>query len=72
MILGGTVYIFTLLFLPETYAPRLLYQKMAKEGIHESFDWKHRYRVNLVRPWIMLFTEPIVWALSTYMAFLYA
>lgn len=61
-----------MLFLPETYAPRLIAMKKFKEsGIQESANWKELYRENLVRPWIMLFTEPIVWALSIYMAFLY-
>lgn len=72
MILGSIVYVCALLFLPETYVPRLIHHKTMKEGGHkEEFDWKERYRENLVRPWIMLFTEPIVWALSVYMAFLY-
>lgn len=71
MILGGSVYIFALLCLPETYAPKLILQKKEKEGLQESFHWKERYRENLIRPWVMLFTEPIVWAFSIYMAFLY-
>lgn len=72
MILSGSVYIFAILFLPETYAPRLIHRKKVKEGgVQENFNWKKRYRKNLVRPWTMLFTEPIVWALSIYMAFLY-
>lgn len=71
MILGGSVYISALLWLPETYAPRLIHQRKEKDGLQESFHWKQRYRDNLVRPWVMLFTEPIVWAFSIYMAFLY-
>lgn len=73
MILGGSVYIAALLFLPETYALRLIQLKKPKAGVtqEDNFDWKQRYRENLIRPWVMLFTEPIVWALSTYMAFLY-
>lgn len=72
MILGGSVYISAIFFLPETYAPRLIHRKKVKEGgLRENFSWKKRYRENLVRPWTMLFTEPIVWALSIYMAFLY-
>ncbi|KAI4638185.1 hypothetical protein J4E93_010341 [Alternaria ventricosa] len=72
MILGGITYICALLFLPETYAPQLVRAKQIKAGGNLSnVDWKKRARDNLVRPWVMLFTEPIVWALSTYMAFLY-
>ncbi|KAL2059588.1 hypothetical protein ABVK25_000881 [Lepraria finkii] len=73
MILRGSVYISAILFLPETYAPQLIHRKKVKEGggLRESFSWKKRYRENLVRPWTMLFTESIVWALSIYMAFLY-
>ena len=72
MILGGSVYMSTMLFLPETYAPRLIHLKKAREGgLQENFNWRERYRKNLIRPWTMLFTEPIVWALSIYMAFLY-
>jgi len=72
MILGGITYICALLFLPETYAPQLVRVKQIKAGGNLSnVDWKKRARDNLVRPWVMLFTEPIVWALSTYMAFLY-
>ncbi len=72
MILGGSVYVSIILFLPETYAPRLIEQKkLQNRGTNETFDWKQRYRENLVRPWVMLFTEPIVWALSIYTAFLY-
>lgn len=73
MILGGTTYLCALFFLPETYAPELIRQKQKKAGCNTDNDvnWKQRARDNLIRPWIMLFTEPIVWALSTYMAFLY-
>lgn len=72
MILGGSVYIFAIVFLPETYAPRLIYRKKAEGGGGPAkVNLKERYRDNLTRPWTMLFTEPIVWALSTYMAFLY-
>ncbi len=72
MIIGASVYISAILFLPETYNPRLIHLKTARErGVQQKVSWKDQYRENLVRPWIMLFTEPIVWALSIYMAFLY-
>ena len=72
MILGGSVYVSIIFFLPETYAPRLIQlRKLQNGGTNETLNWKQRYRENLVRPWVMLFTEPIVWALSIYMAFLY-
>ncbi|CAF9937004.1 hypothetical protein IMSHALPRED_010981 [Imshaugia aleurites] len=46
-------------------------KKLQDRGTNETFNWKQRYRENLVRPWVMLFTEPIVWALSIYTTFLY-
>ena len=72
MILGGIVYICALIFLPETYAPVLIRRKKIKKGnFRESLNWKQRYHENLVHPWLILSSEPIVWALSIYMAFLY-
>ncbi|KAL1967381.1 hypothetical protein VTN77DRAFT_3166 [Rasamsonia byssochlamydoides] len=72
MILGGAVYIMALLFLPETYRPKLLSQKAERQGyVVEKVNIKSRYREGLTRPWIMLFTEPIVWALTLYMSFVY-
>ncbi|OKL55265.1 hypothetical protein UA08_09464 [Talaromyces atroroseus] len=72
MALGGTVYLAALLFLPETYRPKLLSQKAARQGlVLEQIDLRNRYREGLTRPWIMLFTEPIVWGLTLYMSFVY-
>ena len=72
MILGGCVWILAIIFLPETYAPRLIVLKKREQlGVQERVSWKEVYRENLTRPWIMLFTEPIVSALSIYVAFLY-
>ncbi|KAK2865074.1 hypothetical protein FQN49_003934 [Arthroderma sp. PD_2] len=72
MALGGIIYIAALIFLPETYRPKLLETKAAKQGrTFEHVDLVSRYREGLTRPWIMLFTEPIVWALTLYMSFVY-
>lgn len=74
LILGGTVYTTMFIFLPETYAPKLLQDKARQSG--QSLDAKHgnlkgRHYEGLTRPWIMLFTEPILFLLSLYMAFVY-
>ncbi|RYP71974.1 hypothetical protein DL770_008036 [Monosporascus sp. CRB-9-2] len=74
VIISGIVYAVIVLALPETYAPRLVELKTAKtrpdaQVLHEPL--KDRFVQNLVRPWIMLFTEPILFFLSLYMAFLY-
>lgn len=61
-----------LFFLPETYTTILLQRKMAKAGIkppRQSF--KEQYSTNLTRPWLMLFTEPILFVLGLYSAFVW-
>ncbi|KAI4606948.1 hypothetical protein J4E83_009859 [Alternaria metachromatica] len=71
-IIAAIVYTAMLFFLPETYAPTLLQRKMAKAGIkppRQSF--KEQYLTNLTRPWLMLFTEPILFVLGLYSAFVW-
>ena len=72
-----------LLFLEETYPPVILVAKAAdlrrrtkNWGIHAKqeeieIDFRELVQKNLSRPMRMLFTEPIVLALSIYMAFIY-
>lgn len=72
MALGGTVYFAALLCVPETYRPKLLEKKASElDLVIERTDLLTRYRESLTRPWIMLFTEPIMWALTLYMSFVY-
>ncbi|KAI0520888.1 major facilitator superfamily domain-containing protein [Xylaria bambusicola] len=72
LILGATVYVCMFAFLPETYAPRLLQLKAQRLGIEYSrISLKVMIKTNLTRPCIMFFTEPILFLLSLYMAFLY-
>ena len=59
-------------FLPETYAPRLLQAKRRKHGIQEPHQkLTTMLRTNITRPSIMFLTEPILFLLSLYMAFIY-
>lgn len=60
------------LCLPETYQPRLLEKKAQRLGIaRPQKSLKVVLRTSLTRPWIMLCTEPILFLLSLYMAFVY-
>jgi MFS transporter, DHA1 family, multidrug resistance protein len=73
----------SLIFLDETYPPVILVSKAAdlrrrtkNWGIHAKqeeieIDFRELVEKNLSRPMRMLFTEPIVLALSVYMAFVY-
>jgi hypothetical protein len=61
-----------LLYLPETYITIILQRKMAKQSMkppRQSF--KEQYSTNLTRPWLMLFTEPILFVLGLYSAFVW-
>ena len=71
-IIAAIVYTAMLFFLPETYTTTLLERKMAKAGIkrpRQSF--KEQYSTNLTRPWLLLFTEPILFVLGLYSAFVW-
>ncbi|KAI1066916.1 hypothetical protein LB507_011349 [Fusarium sp. FIESC RH6] len=71
-ILSGVIYITMVVFLPETYAPRLLQVKRRRHGIQEPHQkLTTMLRTNITRPSIMFLTEPILFLLSLYMAFIY-
>lgn len=88
LILSGTVYTAMVIFLPETYPPKLLLDKKRRRTMQgqqnhqrgrnyqgnkeeEGVPLKQMLYTNLTRPWLMLFTEPILFLLSLYMAFIY-
>lgn len=83
-IFTGTLWIIGTFLIPETYAPVLLRkraQRLSKETgkVYKSrvdaeqgvVTLTHAYKTALSRPWILLFTEPIVLLLSIYMAIIY-
>ncbi|KYG42085.1 hypothetical protein M433DRAFT_74517, partial [Acidomyces richmondensis BFW] len=82
-IMGFLGLILSILFLEETYPPVILVNKAAELrrrtknwGIHAKqeeieIDFRELLEKNLSRPMRMLITEPIVLALSIYMAFVY-
>ncbi|KAG6034227.1 hypothetical protein E4U41_006648 [Claviceps citrina] len=83
-ILSGILWIVGTLLVPETYAPVILRQRAVKLSqlsgkVYVSKMDQDRGRVSLAesfksalsRPWILLFTEPIVFLLSIYMAIIY-
>lgn len=64
-IVSGAVYIAMLFLLPETYATVLLRWKKEKAGLKfVPMSFKERYAKDLTRPWIMLFTKPILFTLG--------
>lgn len=74
LILSGVVYVAVLFFLPETYPTKLLYDKARRLGRENEIGQPQvcqQLRSSLTRPWLMLFTEPILFLLSLYMAFIY-
>ncbi|KAN0062201.1 hypothetical protein ACQY0O_005381 [Thecaphora frezii] len=79
---GGLTAVVGLLLLPETYAPRILHLRAARlrketgdVAYHTIFDtdeeWHVRFLHHLVRPFILLTTQPIVQVLSALMTVLY-
>ncbi|TLD05587.1 uncharacterized protein PgNI_09755 [Pyricularia grisea] len=82
-IMGGVAFILDILFLEETYPPSILVAKASELrrltlnwGIHAKqeeieVDFVELVNKNFSRPMRILFTEPIVLALSIYMAFIY-
>ncbi len=83
-IFTGTLLLFGALTIPETYAPVILQHRAAalskRTGKHYiSMLEKRQGRVTpkaafekaLTRPWVLLFTEPIVLIISIYMAIIY-
>nr|OQO24764.1 hypothetical protein B0A51_07789 [Rachicladosporium sp. CCFEE 5018] len=83
LILSGAIYILMTFTVPETYAPTIL-SKRAKKLRKDTGDSKYvteqdidlrplkeRLRVFLIRPFQLLFLEPIVFFISLYMSVLY-
>lgn len=70
--------------IPETYAPVLLRSRAerlskatgkvyrSKYEKDKAVEIKELYKVSLIRPWQLLFREPIVFLLSLYLAIVYA
>ncbi|KEF53571.1 uncharacterized protein A1O9_10546 [Exophiala aquamarina CBS 119918] len=83
-IFAGVLCILGAVFVPETYAPILLRKraqllsKVTGKTYITALDEDHPYtfkdmlKRSLIRPWALLFREPIVLLLSTYMAVVYA
>ncbi|CAK4032503.1 MFS-type transporter [Lecanosticta acicola] len=83
LILSGFCYILITFTVPETYAPTILARrakKMRKEQKSDRFVTEadlemrplgERLRVFLIRPFQLLFLEPIVFFISVYMSVLY-
>lgn len=81
--MGALAFVLDLLFLRETYPPTILVGKAAELrrrtlnwGIHAKqeeieIDLRELVTKNFSRPMRLLFTEPIVFLLSLYMAFIY-
>ncbi|KAL7898793.1 major facilitator superfamily domain-containing protein [Trichoderma sp. SZMC 28014] len=80
----GVVWIAGSIFVPETYAPVILQkraEKLSKETSHTyttAFQKRNGtlapsaiFRKALMRPWILLFREPIVLIAATYLAIIY-
>jgi MFS family permease len=79
VVLGGILWIVGMIFVPETYAPCLLTKraerlskmtgkvyksKLEVERGHKSA--KEVFQVAMVRPWVMLIFEPIIFLLAIY------
>lgn len=72
LIIGVIVYMIMVMFLPETYPPKIFQDKCLRNGdVLPRPRMKEQLCVNLTRPWLMLFKEPILFFLSLYMAFVY-
>jgi multidrug resistance protein len=78
LIVSAAIYSVLVIWLPETYPPRLLQRKLEGHGTAKAeFSGQRRkslrnlFALTLTRPWIILVTEPILISLSLYMAFVY-
>jgi len=70
--MSGMSYVCIVLFLPETYGPRLLQANGNLNGLAPAtISLREKYLIHLTRPWTMLFTEPILFVLSLYVAIIY-
>ena len=80
----GVLWLVGMLVIPETYAPvlqRRRAQKLSKKTgkvyksrgdvDHGQPNLRQLFRTSLLRPWVLLFREPIVLLLSIYMAIIY-
>jgi len=82
-IFTGIIWIIICLFLSETYSPVLLRKranrlsKITAKVYRSKFESKQvikigeLFKISLLRPWILLFREPIVLLLSTYLAIIF-
>jgi len=83
-IFTGCLWIIGSLTIPETYAPVILRRRAARLSSLTGQIYKSKieveqgkqtvgqaFKISLSRPWIFLFTEPIVFLLSLYMAIIY-
>ena len=84
-ILSGMLLAISALLVPETYAPVLLRKRAAKLSqltgkVYESgfdlargktFSFREELKTALIRPWLLLYYEPIVLLLTLYMSIVY-
>jgi MFS family permease len=82
-IFTGVIWVVICVFLPETYSPVLLHRRaktltqMTGLVYRSKFEEKgmktvgQLFKVSLIRPWILLFREPIVLLLSIYMSIIF-
>lgn len=81
---GGLTAFIGVFLLPETYAPEILKRKARKlrketgnqelRTVYERQDssaWHEKQRHNMVRPFVLLATQPIIQVFAVYMAILY-
>ncbi|KAG9874635.1 MFS general substrate transporter, partial [Aureobasidium melanogenum] len=83
-IFTGVLWIIGTLLIPETYPPVLLRKRAAKMSKMTGKVYRSKgdvdqgpttfskvFKTSLLRPWVLLFREPIVLLLSVYMAIIY-
>lgn len=76
-IFTGVLWLAGWLLMPETYAPVLLQKRAARltkitgkfhlsktDAEHGKLTMSHAFKTNMLRPWLLLFREPIVFILS--------
>ncbi|KAJ5780701.1 hypothetical protein N7457_005861 [Penicillium paradoxum] len=82
-IFSGVLTLMAFIFMPETYAPALLRLRAARlskatskvyltaEDAENPIVFKELVKHALLRPWVLLFREPIVFSLTLYMSAIY-
>ncbi|KKO97843.1 polyamine transporter 4 [Trichoderma harzianum] len=75
-IMGGSCTVLVFFGLPETYAPIILQKRQKldpafQNAPKETERWRKFVRVYLVRPFVLLGTEPILVLMTLYQAFVY-